>query len=652
MFLSGDDADDHGHCEGTACAALYPQAMSFVYNNSATSGNKIAAVGVNSGQACDSFKSWNNAGPGAAVEFLTTSAEIQNMDLTPSGPFRMIYIPSNDDNTLSGGFTASQLTALNNRQSDIVDFVNNQGGGVMALTQARDSHQYGWMPVALSTQDKSHVGDDIFPTADMTTIASVTSSDLDHGCCYHTIFTGPSGFSGMEVLAFHDHNGNQTFDGRSTDDVMILGGVQVTIQGSIDLAPDSDSKFVGEQHTVTATAKDGDPLAPAQGVTVSFKVTAGPNVGTSGTATTDSKGEASFTYTGSGGTGTDRIVAQFTDNAGNTQTSDTVKAIWKPKPNQPPMVTCENIDRELGDDGNVIIPSQDVIESSSDPDGDPLTSSVTPNQFTCADTGDNPVTVTVTDDDGASASCQAIVTVEDNTPPDITCPQNLRITTRDPNGVSVSNSEIQDFLSNANATDNCPNVSISHSPLPSSFPVGTTAVNFTATDASGNQDTCTATVTVVLNVAFDIKPGSCPNPLDTHAGKGVLPVAIAGTDNLDVTILDPSSVEILGVKPLRGNIEDVTRPHEPFLLSNDPDCSECTEEGPDGIEDLTLKFDKEEIINALEAARTLEDGDCERLRVTGELIGGGLFQGDDVVRIEEGPVIIDSPRSGGGGGRP
>ena len=42
---------------------------------------------------------------------------------------------------------------------------------------------------------------------------------------YHTIFTGPPGFSGLDVLAFHDDNGNGTFDGETIDHVLILGGL-------------------------------------------------------------------------------------------------------------------------------------------------------------------------------------------------------------------------------------------------------------------------------------------------------------------------------------------------------------------------------------------------------------------------------------------
>src|SRR4029079_121048 len=50
----------------------------------------------------------------------------------------------------------------------------------------------------------------------------------------------------------------------------------------------------------------------------------------------------------------------------------------------------------------------------------------------------------------------------------------------------------------ATATDNCPGTTISYSPVSGSFfPVGTTTVTATATDAAGHTATCTFTVTVV-----------------------------------------------------------------------------------------------------------------------------------------------------------
>ncbi|MBI3949729.1 MAG: Ig-like domain-containing protein [Acidobacteria bacterium] len=69
------------------------------------------------------------------------------------------------------------------------------------------------------------------------------------------------------------------------------------------LSPQMDENPVGTQHTLTVTVTDHEQPVPE--VAVDFAVTSGPNAGTSGQAITDANGMASFTYTGTGGVGTD-----------------------------------------------------------------------------------------------------------------------------------------------------------------------------------------------------------------------------------------------------------------------------------------------------------------------------------------------------------
>ena len=134
----------------------------------------------------------------------------------------------------------------------------------------------------------------------------------------------------------------------------------------------------------------------------------------------------------------------------------------------------------------------------------------------------------------------------------------------------------------------------------------------------------------VKQVAIDIKPASCPNPLNVGI-KGILPVAIVGTEDFDVTTVDPASVRLMGVAPLRSSLEDVATPFEPFLGKESE--FDCTEEGPDGYLDLTLKFDTQEVIEAL---GEVDDGDVIVLSLTGNLLeehGGTTIEGEDVVII-------------------
>jgi flavin reductase (DIM6/NTAB) family NADH-FMN oxidoreductase RutF len=82
------------------------------------------------------------------------------------------------------------------------------------------------------------------------------------------------------------------------------------------------------------------------------------------------------------------------------------------------------------------------------------------------------------------------VTVNDTQNPVITCPANIVQTTA-PGQCSAT------VNYNVTATDNCPGVTVMSSPASGTvFPVGTTTVTATATDAARNTATCSFTVTV------------------------------------------------------------------------------------------------------------------------------------------------------------
>jgi hypothetical protein len=139
----------------------------------------------------------------------------------------------------------------------------------------------------------------------------------------------------------------------------------------------------------------------------------------------------------------------------------------------------------------------------------------------------------------------------------------------------------------------------------------------------------------VIAVDLDIKPTSCPNPLNMKPFEdpnlnakqkkgGLLPVAVLGSNDLDVMNIDVSSLLLEGVAPLKSGYEDVAAPVV------DPEECECTEAGPDGFMDLTLKFDKAEIAAALGA---VVHGDVIALTLTGQMLDGTALAGTDCIWI-------------------
>jgi hypothetical protein len=131
-----------------------------------------------------------------------------------------------------------------------------------------------------------------------------------------------------------------------------------------------------------------------------------------------------------------------------------------------------------------------------------------------------------------------------------------------------------------------------------------------------------------MTVPVDIKPTSCPNPLN-WTDKGTLPAAILGTAGLDAAQIDPESVRLAGVAPLRWSLEDVATPYA-GAVSDPPDRMNCTTAGPDGLPDLALKFDVQAVIAAL---GDRPDGDVLTLQVTGQLRDGTPIRGEDVIVV-------------------
>ena len=105
---------------------------------------------------------------------------------------------------------------------------------------------------------------------------------------------------------------------------------------------------------------------------------------------------------------------------------------------------------------------------------------------------------------------------------------------------------------------------------------------------------------LVLEVPIDIKPGSWPNPIN-KGSKGVISVAICGTEEFDVMTIDPGTVQMFiegveeGVSLLRWSYEDAATPY-PDETPEEPDGHEET---ADGYVDLVLKFDTQEVVGTL-----------------------------------------------------
>lgn len=291
-----------------------------------------------------------------------------------------------------------------------------------------------------------------------------------------------------------------------------------------------------------------------------------------------------------------------------------------------PTAQCQDVSVDAGP--TCTAPAS-IDDGSFDGDSDPVTLIQDPAGPYAL--GDTLVTLTVTDDKGASDTCTATVTVVDVTPPDITCPSDVTIEcgeSTDPTNTGMST-----------ATDNCdpdPTISFADNVVPTPCPADPVQEvierTWSATDFANNSNSCQQDITVLkLVLELDIKPGSCPNAYNFYT-RGKVPVSLVGTPGFDVTTVDLSTLLISradcvggAVAPIRSNFEDAATPLAGALC----DCHELT---GDGILDLSLKFDRRDLDTELELG-AFSPGDSVELVLSGTLAGGCEFIASDCISI-------------------
>ncbi|RBP32232.1 HYR domain-containing protein, partial [Oceanihabitans sediminis] len=245
-----------------------------------------------------------------------------------------------------------------------------------------------------------------------------------------------------------------------------------------------------------------------------------------------------------------------TDNAGLTATCTQTVTV---NDTTPPTITCP---------ADLVISADTSCEATSVALGTPTiadncgVASVTNDAPATFPLGETTVTWIVTDNAGLTATCTQTVTVNDTTPPTITCPADMTNIPVD----SGTCAAVVNYTAPI-GTDNCTGATTTQTtglPSGSAFPVGTTTNTFVVTDIAGNTTTCSFNITVIdnelpniscpVNINIDNDPGNCnavvtwPNPTATdnctgytvtssHSSGDTFPI---GTTEVTYTITDAS----------------------------------------------------------------------------------------------------------------
>ncbi|HMC68932.1 MAG TPA: HYR domain-containing protein, partial [Mycobacteriales bacterium] len=185
--------------------------------------------------------------------------------------------------------------------------------------------------------------------------------------------------------------------------------------------------------------------------------------------------------------GTTTVECSTSDRAGNRTTQSftvTVNLIDV----TPPVVTAP-VGATLEATGPDGAPYAFTVSATDNIDG-PLAANCTPASGSTFPLGATTVSCSATDAHGNTGTASFVVTVTDTTRPIVTVPANATVEATDPTGAS--------FAFTASATDNINGavaVTCNHA-SGATFPIGTTTVTCTATDARANVGTNSFTVTV------------------------------------------------------------------------------------------------------------------------------------------------------------
>jgi hypothetical protein len=229
--------------------------------------------------------------------------------------------------------------------------------------------------------------------------------------------------------------------------------------------------------------------------------------------------------------------------------------------------------------------------------------------------------------------CSTTVRVRDNIKPKITCPPLAKVTCGEDTSPQA--------LGFATATDNCDtNVKITYKDK--IIPPDCNARRFDhviqrtwkATDNDCNVSTCVQLIDVVKQVvSLDILPGACPNLYDREACS-LLPVAILGSADFDVTQIQWSSVKAYGVDctagPVKAHSFQLADVGTPFFGA---DC-DCTDLNGDGFLDLVAKFKRNKINDKFDLC-DVDPGTPIEIIITGKLnCSGCKFIAQDCIVVQ------------------
>jgi uncharacterized repeat protein (TIGR01451 family) len=386
-------------------------------------------------------------------------------------------------------------------------------------------------------------------------------ADANYVCLNAVPAADPSQATRGEVL---DENGNPLPPGPPIDN---CGAPTVTVAESNNGGAGSASNPLIITRTYTATDAAGNSASDNQTITVADgeapTITAPPNAtyecasavpAANGSQATASDNCAPPTVTASdtnnGGVGSAAspliITRTFTatDAAGNSSSAtQTITVIDSTAPViTAPAATVASANGSCQSGIPNVVSGTSVTDNCSSDAG--LTITQSPAAGTMVTLGTHTITIVATDAVGNSSTASTTFTVNDTTAPTLSCPTNIVVSL--PANSSATSMAVN--FTAPTATDNCSTPTVTTSLASgSTFPVGTTTVNVTATDQALNSSSCSFTVTVLYNFTGFFAPVDNLPILNVVTAGRAIPVkfSLSGDKGLNIFALNsPYTVAI------------------------------------------------------------------------------------------------------------
>lgn len=287
------------------------------------------------------------------------------------------------------------------------------------------------------------------------------------------IVVGPS-------LTLAAPGGNSVFDGNNASGVQNKGFSATTSTGTISI---TDATFQQASQTGTAYSHGATLSAPVINLT---NVTARGNDGSG--VYVDGTGITIVNVFGGTYTNNKRYGIEVADGILNEQSAPTCSnnllatadnPCYNVMPNSAPTITVDNVTVEADTLGGWNLAFDTIVSASDVEDGIPSVS-CSPASGTLLSLGTVTVSCTATDQGGLTASDSGDVTVVDTTAPSLSVPSDITLAATSPAGAVATFSAFAKDIVYGKISVTCDPAS------GSTFPLGTTTVDCSATDDSSN----------------------------------------------------------------------------------------------------------------------------------------------------------------------